>query len=225
MLADLLSEEYDGELDEYWERERTATPVRAFAVRLHATGCSLRETEAILAALGVERSHQAIFQWVHRLTDSSPDPPTAQPSRVAVAETAVRVNGDLCWVYAAIDLDTKLILDAQIFKRHGTDPAAAFLHRLSENHDCENTTFLTDSCGYRTAFARLGMRGQVDYTDRNLIEKWFHTLKQRIDRFHHSWMGSRRSVRRWISHFVQYYNEQRPHQSLDGRTPAEEVRN
>jgi hypothetical protein len=46
MLADLLSEEYDGELDEYWERERTATPVRAFAVRLHATGCSLRETLA-----------------------------------------------------------------------------------------------------------------------------------------------------------------------------------
>jgi transposase-like protein len=61
MLADLLSEEYDGELDEYWERERTATPVRAFAVRLHATGCSVRETEAILASRGVERSHQAIF--------------------------------------------------------------------------------------------------------------------------------------------------------------------
>jgi putative transposase len=36
---------------------------------------------------------------------------------------------------------------------------------------------------------------------------------------------SRRSVRRWISHFVQYYNEQRPHQSLGGRTPAEEVLN
>ena len=129
MLADLLEKDYNGELDEYWERERTATPVRAFAVRLHATGCSLRETEAILASLGVERSHQAIFQWVHRLTDSSPDPPTASPSRVAVDETAVRVNGDLCWVYAAIDLDTKLLLDAQIFGRHGTDPAAAFLHR------------------------------------------------------------------------------------------------
>ena len=125
---------------------------------------------------------------MHRLTDSSLDP-TAQPSRVAVDETAVRVNGDLCWVYAAIDLDTKLILDARIFKRHSTDPAAAFLHRLRENHDCSNTTFLTDSYGYRTAFARLGVGGRVDYTDRNRIEKWFHTLKQRIDRFHHSWGG------------------------------------
>ncbi|GAB7121159.1 hypothetical protein JCM9743_36300 [Natrinema sp. JCM 9743] len=39
MLADLLSESYAAEFDECWERERTATPVRAFAVRLHATGC------------------------------------------------------------------------------------------------------------------------------------------------------------------------------------------
>jgi putative transposase len=96
---------------------------------------------------------------------------------------------------------------------------------LSVNHDCANTMFLTDSFGYRTTLNRLGLSGRVEYTDRNLIEKWSHTLKQRIDRFHHSWGGSRRSVRRWISHFLKYYNEQRPHQVLDGRAPAEEVLN
>jgi transposase-like protein len=88
MLADLLSECFAADLKECWERERTATPVRAFAVRLFATGCSLRETEAILRSLGVERSHQAIWQWVHRMADSVPDPPSAQPTRVAVDETA-----------------------------------------------------------------------------------------------------------------------------------------
>ena len=36
---------------EFWERERTATPVRAFAVCLHATGCSLREKQEISAYL------------------------------------------------------------------------------------------------------------------------------------------------------------------------------
>ena len=50
MLANLLNEGLDGDLEETWENERTATPVRAFAVRLHATGCSLRETKAILSA-------------------------------------------------------------------------------------------------------------------------------------------------------------------------------
>jgi putative transposase len=97
MLADLLSECFAADLEETWERERTATPVRAFAVRLHATGCSLRETTTILAELGVERSHQAVWQWVHRLADSVPDPPTAKPSRVAVDETAVKINGEWSW--------------------------------------------------------------------------------------------------------------------------------
>lgn len=71
MLVDLLSESYAADFDESWERERTATPVRVFAVRLHATGCSLRETTTILTELGVERSHQA------GLADIVPDPPTA----------------------------------------------------------------------------------------------------------------------------------------------------
>jgi len=225
MLADLLSECFAADLEETWERERTATPVRAFAVRLHATGCSLRETTTILAELGVERSHQAVWQWVHRLADSVPDPPTAKPSRVAVDETAVKINGEWSWLYAAIDLDTKLILDVALFGRHGTDPAAAFLSGLAEKHDLSDTTFLVDQFGYRTALARLGLNGRVDYTDRNLIEKWFHTLKMRLDRFHNSWVGSRRSVRQCLALFAHYYNRLRPHQSLDNQTPADEVLN
>ncbi len=43
-LADLLSESYAAEFDECWERERTATPVRAFAVQLHATLFASRDT-------------------------------------------------------------------------------------------------------------------------------------------------------------------------------------
>ncbi|GEM_PF-4875474 len=37
-LADLLSGYYATEFNESWERERTATPVKVFAGRLHATG-------------------------------------------------------------------------------------------------------------------------------------------------------------------------------------------
>lgn len=37
--------------------------------------------------------------------------------------------------------------------------------------------------------------GQVDYTERNQLEKRFHTLTMRIDRFHNSWVDHRRNVR------------------------------
>jgi putative transposase len=85
--------------------------------------------------------------------------------------------------------------------------------------------FLVDQFGYRTALARLGLDGRVDYTDRNRIEKWFQTLKMRVDRFHDSWVGSRSSARELLEQFVHYYTHQRPHQSLNGRTPADEVLN
>ena len=196
------------------------TPVRAFAVRLHQTGCSLRETTTILAELGVKRSHGAVWSWIHRLSDSGRDPPEAKPKRVAVDEAAVKINGKWSWLSAAIDTESKSILDVALFGRHGTDPAAAFLHGLREKHDLSNTEFLVDQFGYRTALAQLGLNGRVNYTDRNLIEKWFHTLKARVDRFYNSWMGSRARAREWIEQFVHYYNHQRPHQSLDGRTPA-----
>ncbi|WP_137284563.1 IS6 family transposase [Halorussus salinisoli] len=221
-VADLLREALDTAALECWQRERTATPGRAFAVRLHAAGCSLRETAAILGLLGVERTHGAVWNWVHRLADSVPDPPTAQPSRVAVDETAVRINGEWSWAYAAIELETKVLPDAAVFGRRGTDPAAAFLHGLTQKHDCSQAVFLVDGFGYLTALSRLGLSGRLDYADRNHIENWFHTLKMRVDRFHSSWVGSRRSVRQWLASFVHYYNVQRPHQALDERTPVEE---
>ncbi len=131
-----------------------------FAVQLHATGCSLRETKQILRLLGFERPHQAVWHWVHRLADSVADSPKAQPRRVAVDETAVKINGEWSWLYAAIDLDTKVILDVALFKNHGTEPAAAFLHGVCEKHDFSDAVFLADAFGYRTAFSRLGLNSR-----------------------------------------------------------------
>lgn len=64
-------------------------------------------------------------------------------------------------------IETKLILDAQIFARHATDRAAVFLHRLREYHDCPNTPFPTDALGHRIALARVGVSGRIGDTDRN----------------------------------------------------------
>ena len=63
-----------------------------------------------------------------------------------------------------------------MFGRRGPNLAATLLSRHSEKHDLSETTFLVDQFGYRTAHFRLNLNGQVDYLDRNLIEKW-HTSK------------------------------------------------
>ena len=98
--------------------------LRAFAVRLHSAGLSLRETVAILDLLDVDRSHGAVWDWTHRLADDQDDPPRSTPRRVAVDETAIQIGTEWRWCYAAIDLDSMLVLDIEVFSRRGTDPAA-----------------------------------------------------------------------------------------------------
>lgn len=46
------------------------------------------------------------------------------------------------------------------------------LSGLTEKHDLSDTVFSVDQFGYRTARSRLGLSGQVGYTDRNFIKKW-----------------------------------------------------
>jgi transposase-like protein len=188
-------------------------------------GLSLREVVAVVELLGVDRSHGSIWNWTHTLAETRSDPPTAAPSRVAVDKTGIEVDGEEKWLYAAIDTESKLLLEIDVFSRRGTDPAAAFLHRLGEKHDLSDAEFLVDSAGYLTALFRRGLSGQLEYRGRNTIEKWFQTLSTRIDRFHAFWRGSPKSVRRWLRRCRHHYNPDRPNQALDGRIPAEEVLN
>ncbi len=81
--------------------------------------------------------------------------PTALPARVTVDEAAVKLDGEWNWLYAAVDLDSLYLLECTIFSRHGTDPAAAFLHRLNEKYDLADKDFLVDAYGYWTALSRL----------------------------------------------------------------------
>lgn len=69
---------------------------------------SLREIVAVLEILGVNPSHGAVWNWTHKLAEAQSDPPTATPSRVAVDETQIEVDGEKKRLYAAIDMDSTL---------------------------------------------------------------------------------------------------------------------
>ena len=183
-LVDLLRETLDGIVMRFGKNERTPTPVRVFGVRLHSMGLSIWEVAAVLGLFGVDRSHGAVWNWTHDLADAQGDPLTATPSRVAVDEKQIEVDGEEKWLYAAIDTESKLLLEIDVYSRRGTNPAAAFLYRLTEKHDVADTEFLVDTDGYLTALFRHDLSGQLNYTEQNHIQKWFQTVSMRIDRFH-----------------------------------------
>ena len=100
------------------------------------------------------------------------------------------------WLYAAIDVDSKVVLHARLFQNRGTDPATTFLRELKEEHSVSDTEFLVDGMGYLTALAKPELTGHLDYTDRNIVEKLFQTYTIRIARFHETWNGGQLSAER-----------------------------
>jgi hypothetical protein len=65
----LLRETLDVDCEDIWENERTPTPVRVFGGRLYPVEQSLREIVAVLELLGIDRSHIAVWNWTHTLSD------------------------------------------------------------------------------------------------------------------------------------------------------------
>jgi len=128
-------------------------------------------------------------------------------------------------VFRKLPVNSHTLLVSCLFPRSDLDPAAAFLHRLTEILELDDAEFIVDGMSYLTALARHNLSGHLDCNDRNYIEKWFQTVTMRIDRFHSIWMGSSASARRWLNRFKYHYNRQRSNQALDGQTPAEEVLN
>jgi transposase-like protein len=114
--------------------------VRVFGVVLHTIDLSLREILALLKCLGVERSHSGVWNWSYRLSKTQAGPPAVAPSRVA-AETQSKVGGEEKWLYVVIDTDWKLLLEVDVYSRCETNPAAAFLHRLTEKHNVGDASF------------------------------------------------------------------------------------
>ena len=130
-LGDLLGETLSVDCDEVWDNERTPTPVRVFGVRLHSMGLSLREIVAVFEWLDVDRSHGAVWNWTHTLSEAQEDPPTVELSRVDVDDKQTEVDGEKKWLYAAIDTDSKLLLEVDVFSRRGIGPIAFTRAKLS----------------------------------------------------------------------------------------------
>ncbi|WP_369684862.1 DDE-type integrase/transposase/recombinase [Halalkalicoccus sp. NIPERK01] len=83
-----------------------------------------------------------------RFPDSAPDSPRLRRWRVAVDETVVRVTGEWYWLYAAVDLDSKLLLAVELSRRRGHAPAAASLKQLHDRYDLSATEFRVDGMSY-----------------------------------------------------------------------------
>ena len=74
------------------ERKRTPKWAIQVGIRCHLAGMSLRDASQHLESLGIDRSHVAIHEWVHK-AELQPIS-TVTGDQIAVDEKVIRINGD-----------------------------------------------------------------------------------------------------------------------------------
>jgi len=81
------------------ERDRTPLCAIEVGIRCHLAGMSLCEVSKFLEEYGIDRSHVAIHNWVHK-ADRQPIS-TVSVDQLAVDETMIRLHGQQFWLYGA----------------------------------------------------------------------------------------------------------------------------
>ena len=71
----------------------------------------------------------------------------------------------------------------------------------------------------KDADIKISMDGKGRWMDNVMIERLWRSLKYECVYLHAFETGS--EARKGIGNWMDYYNQRRPHSSLDGRTPAE----
>lgn len=225
MIEELPLDPSESEDVEFLDEERTPAWLVRLACAAHASAASLSECSDLLAWFGVDRTRQAVWYWYQAYGDYHDEEFTAEPECIAVDEKQVQLaEGEDVWLYAAIDTESKVVLHARLSPRRGTKPATQFLQELKEKHRVADAEFLVDGMGYLTALARTDLSGDLNYSERNIVEKLFQTFTMRIGRFHETWNGSQASAERWLTAYTAYYNHFRSHQALDNEPPIKHAK-
>jgi transposase-like protein len=98
---------------QFLTRERTPLALMLYGVYVYLCSNSLRRASKILEPL-VERSHEAIRQWVQRLAPVCDgfDVDRRLVSAIFVDETMIRIRGRQAWVWVAFDPGLRVFLSS-----------------------------------------------------------------------------------------------------------------
>ena len=189
------------------ERDRTPEWAIQMGIRCHLAGMSLRDASQFLDELGVQRSHVAIHEWVHKANLQPISTVTAD--QLAVDEKMVRLHGQEFWLYGAVDPQTNEILHVSLFPTATKQTTRWFLNELHRRYQLDDVVFLVDDADYLSpVLAADGYRFQIlSHGNRNAIERVFWEIERRTSSFATSFSHVElETAENWIEAFAVHHN-------------------
>lgn len=202
-------------------RNRVPPEAKIFASYLYISqGSSLRSLKRLLRDLGVRVSHVSTWKWIQRLGKKLKVrvPHRRERRALVVDETKIRIQKGWIWIFAAIDPDNREIVNLLVTRHREAIDALGFLRHCLRY--CEGKPIIATDGGpwYRWPTQRLGLEHVVLCGgERNYIERWFETLKDRLRAFDCYFpTEGLETVENFTAVFRFWYNECRHHLSLKG---------
>ncbi len=213
-----------------FERMRANPHAITVALDLYFKGVSLRKIVDHLKQFErVNVSHVAVLKWIGKyvaLMKNYVDTLRPELSRVYHAdETKVNVRGQWVWLWHLMDGDTRFLLANHVSQGRTVADAREAFREAKANGKAEPRAVLTDGLtSYAVAAQKefpdaihvsgIGLQGRMN---NNRMERYHGTFKERNK--------VQRSIKKVDSATIEgqrtYYNYLRPHQALNGKTPAE----
>ena len=189
------------------ERDRTPLWAIEVGIRCHLAGMSLREVSKFLEEYGIDRSHVAIHNWVHK-ADLQPLS-TVSEDQLAVDEKMIRLHGQQFWLYGAVDPYTNEILHVSLYPTATKQTTRWFLTELHRRYQLDDVKFLVDDADYLgPVLAEDGYRFQIiQHGNRNAIERVLWGIERRTPSFANSFRTvALETAQNWLEALAVYYN-------------------
>jgi transposase-like protein/ribosomal protein L37AE/L43A len=217
-----------------FERMKASPQVITSAMQLYFSGESLRNVTTFLKLQGVKITHVTVYNWIKKyigLMEKYLETITPQLSDVWRAdEMFVKFKGDMKYVYALMDEDSRFWIAKQVSDSKYTEDVQPLLAKGKELAGKKPKVFVTDGAqNYHLAHLKefRTMENPQTIHISSITLKGEHN-NNRMERLNGE-IRDREKVMRGlkkmdtpiIEGYKIYHNFVRPHHALDGKTPAD----
>jgi transposase-like protein len=208
----------------------------SLALDLYFKGVSLRKiVDHFKQFHSLKVSHVAILKWIGKYTKLMKEyVDSLMPETSGIWHTdemAVNVKGQFNWLWNVMDHETRFLLASQISQKREVNDARLVFQKAKGVAKDDPQVMITDGLqAYIKAFKKefftlKGPRTQhirkprfTDKMNNNMVERMHGTIREREKVLRALKREERNSI---VDGYRIYYNFIRPHQAVEGKTPAE----
>jgi putative transposase len=206
------------------------------AMQLYFSGESLRNTMQSLKLLGVEVSHQTVYNWITKYVRLMRDyaekivPNVSDTCRAD--ELYIKVKGNMKYLFAIMDDETRFLIAQEVAETKEKHDARMLFHRAKRLMAKQPKTLITDrlrSYSLANEYFFCQSENPEEHTkhirhirlqgdkNNNKMERLNGEIREREKTMRG--LKKRRTV--MLSGYQLFHNFIRPHEALGGKTPSE----